>query len=520
VEHLELILLFLLLSVAGLTALAHRLDVPYPILLVIGGSILGFAPGVPEIELAPELVLLVFLPPLLFNAAYFASFRDLRRQARAITLSAVLLVLATMCVVAVVLHAAVPGLPWAAAFAFGAIVSPTDPLAAIAITQRLGAPRRVTTLIEGESLINDGTALVAYRTAVAAAVGGSFDLLDASGDFVVNVAGGVAVGLVAAYAVTFAARRAGDDMLQVTIGLLAPYVAYLPAEHVHVSGVIAAVTAGLLVGRNAYSIMSAGQRLRAHAFWEVLVFLLNALLFVLVGLQLPGILEDQERSALELTGLALLASLAVIGTRLSFSMGMPHVVRALDRRPSQRARRVGWRPRMVIAWSGLRGAVSLAAALALPPGFPERDLLIFLTLAVVFATLVGQGLTLPVLMRRLGVEDDGEFVREEQLARQAAARAAIERLQAVRDADWTRDQTVDRMISFYEFRGRLIEQRFRADGEMDLVQQSTSYQRLQREIIAAQRDELIRLRDGGEITDAVVSAIERELDLEEDRLYI
>jgi CPA1 family monovalent cation:H+ antiporter len=521
-ESLELVLLFLLAAVAALTGLARLLGVPYPILLVVGGSLLGFVPGVPDVELAPDLVLLIFLPPLLFNAAYFASLRDLRQNLRPITLSAVGLVLVTMAAVALVVHAAVPTLPWAVAFAFGAVVSPTDPLAAITIARRLGVPRNLVAVVEGESLVNDGTALVAYRTAVAAAVGGGFDLLSASGEFVLNVAGGIAVGLVAAEVMTWVFRHVDDDVLGVTISLLAGYAGYLPAEELHVSGVIAAVTVGLVVGHRAHELSSAGSRLRGYAFWDVLVFLLNAVLFVLVGLQLPGILASQERSAGELLGLGALAGGVVVATRLVWLNTMPYLIRALDRRPAQRLRRVGWRPRLVVAWSGLRGAVSLAAALALPPAIPERDLLIFLTLCVIFATLVLQGLTLPLLIRAFGIRDDGAGEREELHARKAATEAALGRLRDLRDEPWTRDETIDRMIGAYEFRRRRLAQRagLREDGDEDLEARSHAYQRAVREVLDTQRRTLVRLRDEGAISDEVLHALQRELDLEDQRLEV
>jgi monovalent cation/hydrogen antiporter len=525
-EHVELVVLFLLVTVAALTALARVLDVPYPILLVVGGSLVGFAPGVPDVELEPDLVLLIFLPPLLFNAAYFSSLRDLRADLRAITLSAVGLVLLTTSAVAVAAHAAIDGLPWAAAFALGAIVSPTDPLAATTIARRLGVPRRLTAVIEGEALINDGTALVAYRTAVAAAVGGTFDALDATADFFVNVAGGIAVGLLAGYVLIKVFRYlVGEDVVGVVMSLAAGYVGYIPAEELHVSGILAAVVVGLMVGRRSPELSTPASRLRGYAFWEVLVFLLNAVLFVLVGLQLPGILEDQSRSAAELLGLGVLVSVIVIAARLVYVNTMVFVVRALDRRPSQVARRVGWRGRLVSGWSGLRGAVSLAAALALPAGFPERDLLIFLTLCVIFATLVFQGLTLPMLIRRLGVQDDGAGEREELHARREAAVAAIAALRRLDEEDWTREDTVQRMIGLYEFRHRRLRQRAgELDGDEDdgddLDERSHAYQRLVREVLGAQRRRIIELRDEGAISDEVLHALERELDLEDQRLEI
>jgi monovalent cation/hydrogen antiporter len=524
VEHIELVVLFLLVTVAALTALARVLGVPYPILLVIGGSLVGFAPGVPDVQLEPDLVLLIFLPPLLFNAAYFTSVRDLRAHLRPITLTAIGLVLLTMCSVALVAHAAIDGLPWAAAFALGAIVSPTDPLAAMTIATRLGVPRRLVSVIEGESLVNDGTALVAYRTAVSAAVGGSFDLLDATGDFIVNVAGGIAIGFVAALLVVQALKKLlGDDVVGVVISLAAGYVAYIPAEEIGVSGVLAAVTIGLIVGYKSPALSTPASRLRGYGFWEVLVFLLNAVLFVLVGLQLPAILSEQTRSAVELIGLAVLVSAVVIGTRLLWVNTTPYVIRALDRRPAQVARRVGWRPRLIAGWSGLRGSVSLAAALALPHGFPERDLLIFLTLAVIFATLVGQGLTLPVLIRRLGIEDDGVAAREELHARREATLAAIAQLQLLGDEGWTRDETVDRMLRLYQFRNRRLSQRagdLDGDDDENLDERSVTYQRMVREVLDAQRRRVIELRNEGAISDDVLHLLERELDLEDQRLEI
>ena len=524
-EHAELIVLFLLVAVAALTMLARVLDVPYPILLVIGGSLVGFAPGVPDVELEPELVLFIFLPPLLFNAAYFSSLRDLRRHLRAITLSAIALVLLTTVAVAVIAHAAIAGLPWAAAFALGAIVSPTDPLAATTIARRLGVPRNVTSVIEGESLVNDGTALVAYRTAVLA-VGGTFDLLDATGDFVVNVAGGIAFGVVAGLLLVQVFRRiVADDVVGVVLSLASGYIAYLPAEEIGVSGVLAAVAVGLIVGRRSPEISTAAGRLRGYAFWEVLVFLLNATLFVLVGLQLPTILYEQEHSAAELAGLGVLVSLAVIATRLVWLFTVPYLIRALDRRQSQVARRTTWRVRMIVGWSGLRGAVSLAAALALPGDFPERGLLIFLTLCVIFATLVLQGLTLPALIRRLDVRDDGGGEREELHARRQATEAAIAHLQRLGDEEWTREDTVGRMLALYEFRDRRLRQRAGEldDGDEkqdDLDERSHTYQRMVREVLDAQRRRIIELRDEGTISDDVLHALERELDLEDQRLEI
>jgi CPA1 family monovalent cation:H+ antiporter len=501
------------------------MDVPYPILLVIGGGLLGFVPGLPDVELDPDLVLLIFLPPLLFHAAYFASAQEMRRDTRVIVLNAVGMVLLTTVVVAVVAHAVVDGLPWAAAFTLGAIVSPTDPLAATAIMHRLGVPPRLVAIIEGESLINDGTALVAYRAAVSAAVGGSFDLLDATGEFVVNVAGGIALGLVVGYALIPVLRAARvDPLLVVTVSLVNGYLGYIPAEELGVSGVLAAVTIGLVLGRHSGQITTAASRLSGYGFWEILVFLLNAVLFILVGFQLQQILDQQERSAGTLLGLGALISVTVIAARMLWLFGLPPILRTLDRRPSQRARRAGWRLRVVGGWSGLRGAVSLAAALALPRDFPERDLVVFLALSVIFATLVVQGLTLPWVIRRLDVHDDGQRFREEVLARRVAAEAAIVRLRELHDEDWTRDRTVERMIDLYEFRLRRIAQRAGdlalEDGDEDPGARSVAYQHVVRETLEAERAAILRLRGDGTVSDEVMHRLERELDLQDQRLEV
>jgi monovalent cation/hydrogen antiporter len=522
VHEAELVLISLLVAVAGLATAARAINVPYPIVLVVGGLVMGFLPGLPDVELAPELVLAIFLPPLLYSAAFFANLRELRSDARAISLLAIGLVLATMCTVAVVAHALVEDLSWGAAFALGAIVAPTDPLAATAIARRLGVPRRIVAVIEGESLINDGTALVAYRFAVAAAVGGSFSLLDASIEFVLGAIGGVLIGLAVGWIVAEIRRRLDDVPVEITISLLSGYAGYLPAEALHASGVLSCVTVGLVVGWKAPQISTARMRIQGYAVWETLVFLLNALLFVLIGLQLPLILDNLSGvSAASLLAQAAAVSAAVILTRLAWINTVPYVIRALDRRPGQRARRQGWRLRMIGGWSGMRGSVSLAAGLALPADFPQRDIVLFLTFSVIFATLVLQGLTLPALIRRLQVQDDGAEEREELLARRAAVDVALAELDALAQAEWTYDDTIERVRRMYEFRRtRLAARAGEADGDEDYESRSLRYQKLVRRVVSAQREEVVRLRNTGAISNDVMHRLEREFDLEDERLEI
>jgi Na+/H+ antiporter len=520
-HDIELVLLALMLAVAGLSVVARAVGVPYPILLVLGGLVLGFVPGIPAVELPPELVLVAFLPPLLYWAGFFSSPRDLWAEARPISLTAVLLVLITAAAVAVVAHGLVDGLPWAAAFALGAIVSPTDPLAATAIGRRLGVPRRLITLLEGESLVNDATALVAYRVAVAAAVGGGFVVWEAGLRFVVGVVGGVVVGLLVGWLVAELRRRLDDSVVEIVVSVVTGYAAYLPAEQLGVSGVLAAVTAGLFVGWRAPEIASASTRLLGFAFWDVLVYLANAVLFILVGLQLHPILSGLGgTSAAVLIGQATLVSAVVIAVRIAFGFSVPYVIRLLDRRPAQVARRVGARERFVIGWSGMRGAVSLAAALALPLDFPFRNLILLLTFAVILATLVLQGLTLPTLIRRLGVHGDDAEQREEVQARLAATDAALERLGELAAVEWTRDDTVERLQGLYQFRRRRIEARAGMLEDDGVEDRSLAYQRLVRELLEAQRHAIVRLRNQGAISNEVMHRIEREFDLEDTRLEI
>jgi monovalent cation/hydrogen antiporter len=520
-HHIEPLLLALIVAVAGLSVLARMVSVPYPILLVVGGLVLGFVPGMPSVELPPELVLVAFLPPLLYWSGFFSSPRDLRADTRAISAAAVGLVLATTVAVAVAAHAVIDGMDWAVAFALGAIVSPTDPLAATAIGRRLGVPRRLITLLEGESLVNDATALVAYRVAVAAAVSGSFVVWQAGLRFVVGAAGGVAVGLAVGWLVAELRRRLDDPVVEIVVSVATGYAAYLPAEQLGVSGVLAAVTAGLYLGWRAPELASASTRLLGFSFWEVLVYLANAILFILVGLQLRPILSSLGGTAVAvLVGEALVVSAVVVGVRLGWNFTLPYLVRLLDRRPGQVMRRVGARERLVTGWSGMRGAVSLAAALALPQDFPMRNLILFLTFAVILATLVVQGLTLPALIRRLGVSGDGAEEKEEVRARLAAAQAALDRLDELSGAEWTRDDTVQRLQGLFEFRRRRLKARagkIEDDGTED---RSQAYQRLVRELLEAQRQAIVRLRNQGVISNDVMHRIERELDLEDTRLEI
>jgi Na+/H+ antiporter len=520
-DHIEAVIISVLVAVAGLSALATRVGVPYPILLVLGGLALGFVPGMPDVRLEPELVLVVFLPPLLYSGAFFANLRELRADTRTITLLSTVLVVVTAAAVAVVVHALVDGLPWAACFALGAIVAPTDPVAATAIARRFALPRRTINILEGESLINDATALVIYRIALGAIAGGAFSLLDAGVRFLGAAAGGVAIGLVVAVVLREIRRRLDDPPVEITISLLSGYAAYIPADAIGASGVVAAVATGIALGWWAPGIASPLVRQQGFALWSLLTFLLNAILFVLIGLQLPAILDSLSgESTGFLLGTAAAVSAVVIGTRIVWGMTMPYIVRAIDRRESQRARRADWRTRMVISWSGMRGAVSLAAALALPASTPQRDLIVFTTFSVILATLVLQGLTLPTLIRRLGVHADDGDAREELRARLVATQAALARLEELAAEEWTRNDTVERMTGLYDYRRRRLKARAGKIEDDGYEDRSVAYQRTLREVLEAQRSAVVALRNDGTISNDVMHRIERELDLEDQRLEI
>ena len=521
-DDLQIVIAALFVSAAGLNALANWIGVPYPIPLVLGGLLLGLVPGLPDVQLDPDLVLLVFLPPLLYSAAFFADLHALRADARVIALNAIGLVLATAAVVAVIGHELLD-LTWPMAFALGAIVSPTDPAAATAIMRRVGAPRRLVNILEGESLFNDATALVAYKVAVGVAVGESFSAGHTVLEFFYEAGGGIAIGLAVGWMIGEVRRRVSDINTELTISLFSAYGAFVPADLLGVSGVLAAVACGTYVGFRAREIASPEARLQADGLWSTLTFLLNAALFILIGLQLPVIVDGLGgRDTSEVLADAAAVCVAVVAVRFVWNFFITALIRTLDRRPSQQARRASWQTRVVGAWSGMRGAVSLAAALALPLGVPGRELIQFVTFALILVTVVGQGLTLPWLIRRLGVvEDSTEEDDEELRARLAIARAALDRVDELESEDWLREETIDRVRRLYEFRQRRFKVRAgKLDSDEDIEERSMRYQRLMHEIYGAQRRTLVELRNGGDISTDVMRRVEREVDLEESRLEV
>jgi CPA1 family monovalent cation:H+ antiporter len=513
------LLLGVLLLVALLTVVAGRIGIPYPILMTLGGLLLSLVPNLPRLDLGPDLVFLLILPPLLFGAAFFTSARELWRNARPIGLLAIGLVLATTVAVAVVVHAMVPTIGWAAAFALGAIVSPPDAVAATAIAQRLGLPPRLVTIIEGESLVNDATALVVLRLAVVAVGTGTFSLGEAAMSYVWVSVGGVLTGLVVGWLVVQIEARLTDPPVEVLLSLLAPIAAWLPAEQLGVSGVLSVVTAGIVLGRAAPRVMSSDTRVLGSGVWQMLVFTVNGLVFVLIGLQLPTIIEVVSANAS--VGQVLLEALAVCVTVIVVRMMWVFPATYLPRWliPALRKREPSMDPRLVtiLGWSGMRGVVSLAAALALPNSVPFRDLLLFLTFSVILATLVGQGLTLPFLIRRLGVGDDGSVQHEEIHAREASVEAALGRLEEL-ELEWPGHlELIEQLRARYTHAEEHLEHDHQAEGLREPDQEQIDHEAIRRSVIDSQRVAIIDLRDRGIIGDAALRRVERDLDLEELR---
>jgi CPA1 family monovalent cation:H+ antiporter len=516
----------LLLAVAVLALVARKLTIPYPILFVIGGLLLSLIPKLPEVRLDPKLVFLFFLPPLLFPAALFTSWRDFRANLRPISLLAVGLVLFTTVAVACLAHYFM-GLPLAAGFVLGAIISPPDAIAAAAIADRLKVPRRIVTILEGESLVNDATALVAYRFAVAAVVTGTFSPAHAGGQFFVVGLGGILIGLAVGWLAEQFHKRVDDAPIEITVSLLTPFVAYLAAERWGVSGVLAVVTAGLYLGWRLPEILTFKTRLQGGPVWEMVEFLLNGFVFILIGLQLPEVLRALSGNSFPISRLvwyALLISLAVILIRILWVFPATYLPRLIFKKLCKHDPCPRWQHVTVVAWTGMRGVVSLAAALALPlrirdgSPFPGRDLILFLTFIVILATLVVQGLSLPPLIRWLGIKDDGSMEKEEREARLQANRTALARLNEIGERNPAKVDALQRLRVEYEDHIRQVEGAEPESAGTPLRLFSSEYERLSHEALQVERRTIIKLRNNDVISDEVLRRIQRDIDLAEARL--
>ena len=519
------IIVGLLAVVVVLVLLARRLGVPYPIPLVLGGLALGFVPGLPPVAMPPELVLLVFLPPLLYSESISLSWRDFQANLRPISLLSLGLVAVTTAVVAWTAHAVVPGLPWPAAFVLGAIVAPTDEVAVAAVAQRLSIPQRLLVIIEAESLVNDAVSLVLYRLAVTAVLTGAFSWLSGGFQFLLASFGGVGIGLAVGVCIFWIRRRlTPDPLIENTISLLTPFMSYLPAETLHVSGVLAVVTTGLYMGRQAPRYVTSATRLQAGALWGMIDFLLNSLLFILLGLQLHPILNRLAgRPWTSLVFEAAAVSLCVILTRIAWVVVETTLPRLLTRRRTPAAQ-VPWQHVAVVAWTGIRGGISLAAALAIPlltgrgASFPQRDMLIFLTFGVILSTLVIQGISLPVLIGKLNLSEDDAVAREESEARLKASQAGLARLEEIARSEPLPREIVEDLREHSTNRMQRYQARTLGNANDDYEQRAAIYRRLRYEMVEAQRKTIVGLRDRSEISDDVLQRLQRTLDHEEQRL--
>lgn len=510
-------------AVVAARAVAPRLGLPDAVPLVLLGVAASLLPGLPAVRLDPSVVFLLILPPLVYHAGFFTAPRETKDNAAPIALLAVGLVLVTTVAVAGVAKLTIPGLAWAPAFVLGAVVAPTDPVAATAVLGRLGAPTRITTILEGESLVNDGIALTILALALEA-IGAGFSPLHGVLRFVEVAFGGIAFGLAVGWVVGRLRRRIRDPGIQIVVSLVTPYLAYIPADRLGLSGVLAAVAAGFYLGTRAQGLFQPTSRLQANAFWNVLTFLLESLLFVLLGLQLRAVVDGiGPYSAGVLTVDAAVVVAAVVVTRLGWQFAFAPVAALVGRRhPDFEA--IPWQHRLVVGWCGIRGAISLAAALSVPltvagKAFPQRSLLLLLTFVVILFTLLGQATTLPALLGRLGLAEGDLARRQAMTARQLIVEVALRRLEEVAGADGVPEETLRGLRQIYELRlDRLRALLAEYDDEAEPAPQRPDGHGLRLELLRAQRQELARLYRSGRIGASTMRDVGRELDLEESRL--
>ncbi|GAA4507085.1 Na+/H+ antiporter [Hymenobacter ginsengisoli] len=528
-EHLALII-FLLALLVALSAMAPRLKLPYPVLLVVAGGLLGLVPGLPAIELNPNLIFFIFLPPLLYEASYQMSWHEFVANRRPITLLAVGLVLLTTTAVAVLAHYCIPGFSWALGFVLGAIVAPPDAVAATSVTKGLGLPRRITGILEGESLVNDASALIAYRYAVAAVVSGTFGLWDASWHFLWVAGGGAAIGIAVGYVVVRIQHHLTDATLITALSLLLPFGIYLAAEHVGVSGVLAVVAMGLMMSRRSHDIYDNQTRLLKHSFWRVLGFLLNGLVFLIIGLELRTILAGLGVGTFWSTlGYGLLVSAVTIAIRMGWVFPVSYLGHWLGHLLGRSGEMTPKRNLFITSWAGMRGVVSLATALALPlvvrggEAFPQRNTVLFITFTVILVTLLVQGLSLPWLVRRLGVQESpAQRAAEAQELRLALTRDALVYLEGRIAAAPAPDPSLLTLREVMRRQARRLHGTLAANETTDEqppteteTQAAAAFEDLLRcrlDVTERQRQQLVHLHHNDAYSEEAVRQVELELD--------
>jgi monovalent cation/hydrogen antiporter len=523
-ENVSLIIL-LLFGITFLGLLSYRYNFPFPIVLVLSGIAISLIPGLPVVTLSPEIVFVIFLPPLLYGAAWNTSWHDFKAALSPITRAAVGLVLFTTSLVAVAAHVLIPDLSWPMAFLIGAIVSPPDAVAATAVTKGLGLHPKLITVLEGESLVNDASGLIAYKYALAAILAGNFVLWKASLNFLLVVAAGVAIGLAIGYAMYLVHKKlVCDPVIEVTLTFLTPFASYLLAEHFHFSGVIAVVTTGLYLSFRSGQIFSHESRIMAYSVWEVVIFILNSLIFILLGLQLRSVIEgigNYPPGALALYGIVI--SLVVILVRFVW-ISPRFLVPSLRRE----MRKDGMDPGnfLVFSWAGMRGVVSMAAALALPltlsdnTPFPNRNLIIFLTFCVIVSTLVFLGVTLPWFVKKLKLPKYSIEAEEYEVRNQVATETIThieENLSLIQDT------LLNNIKSKYEVKYNRLQKtdlpaNYFGGGKTLGGNVFNDYTQLQIDMIGVERKTLDKMHREGKASEEILRKIEKELDLEETRL--
>ena len=521
-------ILGLLIAVVAVATVADRLRIAYPILLVVAGLVVAVLPLAHRVTLEPDLILLVFLPPLIYDASLDTSARELSTHWRPILLLAVGLVLATMTAVAVVFHLLVPQSNWGEAFALGAIVSPPDSVAATQIAGKLGLPHRLVAILGGEGLMNDATALTAYQVAVVS-VATSLTVVDVAARFAYAVVVGVGIGLAVGWIGSRLLRTVETPVIENTVLLILPFAAYLPSDELDASGVLAVVAAGLYFGRYGSRSLTAAARVQQRQIWELVVFLLTGLSFLLVGLELRPVLESltaRDSNSLVVESLAVVG--VVIVLRMVWMFGVTALPGGRHLFSTNQGTPATWRETTVVGWAGMRGAISLAAALALPTSFAERDLVLVLTFAVILVTLVGQGLTLPPLIRRLGLLSKGE--QDQILAADARRRLAVLALARIDDlavATGAPDDVAERVRSGYEALLAQVDRRIDLLSDTDVTgdgadtteeTETESFEAevlLRRMVIETERDELDRMVAHRRVSRPVAADVRAALDIDE-----
>ena len=520
------IIVFLLVVIVAFSAIVERLNIPQSVMLVVVGLIIGFTPQLPNAELKPDTVFLVFLPPLLFTAAWKLSWHDFKAERRAALSLATGLVFFTTIAIAAVAHYFIPGFSWQLGFLMGAIISPPDAVAATSVTKGLNLNKRILTILEGESLINDASALVAYRYAMTAVVTGTFIFWQAALQFLWLALGGTAIGLIIAWALLRAHRYLNNATIEVALTLLTPYAAYLFAEHFHLSGVLAVVAAGLYISFRSPESFSFQTRMQANSFWETIEFLLNGFIFILIGMQLPGIIANMDPPSLfHAIAYGLLITSVAIIVRILWVFPGAYIPVWLARKDKQQIINIDWKSVLIISWTGMRGVVSLASAMAIPlslangDAFPQRRMILLITFCVIFFTLAIHGLSLRLLIRFLGLRPDGLDNADENKVRYRLATQVLSYIDQYIATNPAIDEDVlKRLRNKFEINQRIIARKEKGELSPKGTGLLQAYTRAQKDVLDYERAILIQMQREGSARSSVLKKLEYELDIEESRL--